>query len=178
MPPEAFPAAASRLCTACGVCCDGTMFQIVRMQPGDSPAELGRLGLKIRCRDGEFFMEQPCAALSERRCTVYEKRPVRCRLFHCQQLRRVESGDADEEEAMNLILETRGMVEQVRSLIEQCGLREDGRSLTERFERVMSTPVNETLEPEMAAVRENLEGMMRKLKMQLNHEFRPPPGAP
>ena len=115
------------------------MFQIVRMQPGDSPAELGRLGLKIRCREGEFFMEQPCAALSERRCTVYEKRPVRCRLFHCQQLRRVESGDAEEAEAMNLILETRGMVEQVRSLIEQCGLREDGRSLTERFERVMST---------------------------------------
>ena len=48
-------AIASRLCAACGMCCDGTMFQIVRMQPGDSAAELGRLGLKIRCRDGEFF---------------------------------------------------------------------------------------------------------------------------
>ncbi|MDH4451559.1 MAG: YkgJ family cysteine cluster protein, partial [Verrucomicrobiota bacterium] len=81
-----FPAAASRLCTACGMCCDGTMFQIVKLQPGDSAAELGRLGLKIRSRGGAFHMEQPCAALKELRCTVYDKRPTRCRLFHCQQL--------------------------------------------------------------------------------------------
>jgi Fe-S-cluster containining protein len=174
---EDFTEAASRLCTACGMCCDGTLFQIVRMQPGDSPAELGRLGLKMRCRDGEFFMEQPCSALRENCCTVYEKRPARCRLFHCQQLRRVESGDAQEAEAMAMIVETRELVERVRGLIERCGLREDGQSLQERFERVMSTPIHETLEPEMAAVRENLENAMQKLRMRINREFRPPPGA-
>ena len=153
------------------------MFQIVRMQPGDSPAELGRLGLKIRCRDGEFFMEQPCAALRENGCTVYEKRPTRCRLFHCQQLRRVESGDTTEQAAMALIVETRKLVDQVRSLIEQNGLRDDGQALFERFERVMSTPVDAQLEPELAAVREDLENAMRKLRLRINHEFRPPPGA-
>lgn len=79
---------------------------------------------------------------------------------------------------MAMIVETRELVEQVRSLIEQCGLREDGQSLQERFERVMSTPINATLEPEMAAVRENLEVTMRNLKLQLNREFRPPPGTP
>jgi hypothetical protein len=177
MSAENFTEAASRLCAACGMCCDGTMFQIVRMQPGDSPAELGRLGLKIRCRDGEFFMEQPCAALRENCCTVYEKRPTRCRLFHCQQLRRVESGDATEQAAMALIVETRKLVDQVRSLIEQNGLREDGQALFERFERVMSTPVDAQLEPELAAVREDLENAMRQLRLRINHEFRPPPGA-
>lgn len=170
--------AASRLCAACGMCCDGTMFQVVRMQTGDVPAELGRLGLKIRCRDGEYFMEQPCSGLREKRCTVYERRPMRCRLFNCQQLGRLENGETTEAEAMTMIVETRTLVEQVRGLIEQCGLREDGQALAERYERVMSTPVNATLEPELIAVREDLEERMRELKLQLNREFRLPPGAP
>ncbi len=169
--------AASRLCAACGMCCDGTMFQIVRMQPGEVPAELGRLGLKIRCRDGEYYMEQPCSGLREKRCTVYEQRPVRCRLFNCQQLGRVERGETPEAEAMAMIVETRALVERVRGLIEQCGLREDGQALPERYERVMSTPVNAALEPDLVAVREELEETMRKLKLQLNREFRLPPNS-
>ncbi|MDB6003114.1 MAG: Flagellin N-methylase [Prosthecobacter sp.] len=171
-------AVASRLCAACGMCCDGTMFQIVRMQPGDVPAELGKLGLKIRCRDGEYFMEQPCSALRENCCTVYEQRPLRCRLFNCQQLGRVENGETTESEAMAVILETRTLVERVRGLIEQCGLREDGQALPERFERVIFTPVNATLEPELVTVREKLDATMRTLKLQLNREFRLPPGPP
>lgn len=177
MIPEEFPAAATRLCAACGMCCDGTMFQIVRMQPGEVPAELGKLGLKIRCRDGEYYMEQPCSALREKRCTVYEQRPVRCRLFNCQQLGRVERGETTEPEAMAMIIETRALVEKVRGLIEQCGLREDGQALVERYERVASTPVNQALEPELVAVREELDEVMRKLKLRLNREFRLPPNS-
>lgn len=177
MIPEEFPAAATRLCAACGMCCDGTMFQIVRMQPGDVPAELGKLGLKIRCRDGEYYMEQPCSALREKRCTVYEQRPVRCQLFNCQQLGRVERGETTEPEAMAMIIETRALVEKVRGLIEQCGLREDGQALVERYERVASTPVNRALEPELVAVREELDEVMRKLKLRLNREFRLPPNS-
>jgi len=168
---------AAHLCAACGMCCDGTMFQIVRMQPGEVPAELAKLGLKIRCRDGEFFMEQPCSALREKRCTVYEQRPVRCRLFNCQQLGRVERGETTETEAMAMIVETRALVERVRGLIEQCGLREDGQALVERYERVASTPLNQELEPELVAVRAELEETMRKLKLQLNREFRLPPNS-
>ncbi|WP_395735531.1 YkgJ family cysteine cluster protein [Prosthecobacter sp.] len=175
MIPEEFPATAARLCAACGMCCDGTMFQIVRMQPGEVPAELGRLGLKMRCRDGEYFMEQPCSALVEKRCTIYEKRPVRCRLFNCQQLGKVERGESAAAEAMAMIVETRSMVERVKNLIEQCGLREDGQDLVTRYERVMHTPVNEALEPEMVSVREELDETMRKLKLRLNREFRVPP---
>jgi hypothetical protein len=177
MIPEEFPAAATRLCAACGMCCDGTMFQIARMQPGEVPAELGKLGLKIRCRDGEYYMEQPCSALREKRCTVYEQRPVRCRLFNCQQLGRVERGETTESEAMTMIIETRALVEKVRGLIEQCGLREDGQALVERYERVASTPVNHALEPELVEVRADLEETMRKLKLELNREFRLPPGS-
>lgn len=177
MQSASFTEAATRLCGACGMCCDGTMFQIVRMQPGEVPAKLGKLGLKIRCRDGEYYMEQPCSALREKRCTVYQQRPVRCRLFNCQQLGRLERSETTEAETMRLIVETRAMVERVKELIEQCGLREDGQALVERFERVTSTPVNETLEPELISVREELDETMRTLKLRLNREFRLPPNC-
>jgi hypothetical protein len=169
---------AARLCAVCGMCCDGTMFQIVRMQPGEVPAELAKLGLKIRCRDGEYFMEQPCSGLRDKRCTVYEQRPVRCRLFNCQQLGRLEKDETTEVEALAMIVETRALVERVRGLIEQCGLREDGQALVERYERVASTPLNQELEPEMVALREELQERMRELKLQLIREFRLPPGTP
>lgn len=169
---EAYAATASRLCTACGMCCDGTMFQIVRMQPGDKPAELGRLGMRIRSQGGEFHMEQPCAALVELRCTLYDHRPTRCRLFNCQQLLRVEAGMISEAEAEATITETRGLVRHVRGLIEQAGLREDGQALAARYERLMSTPVNAALEPEMVPVREELERQMQLLRVILNRDFR------
>ncbi|MBN8420849.1 MAG: YkgJ family cysteine cluster protein [Verrucomicrobia bacterium] len=177
MQSSTFTEAATRLCAACGMCCDGTMFQIVRMQPGEVPAKLGKMGLKIRCRDGEYYMEQPCSALVEKRCTVYEQRPVRCRLFNCQQLGRLESGETAEDDVMRMIVETRAMVERVKGLIEQCGLREDGQALVERHERVMSTPVNEALEPELLSVREELDETMRRLRLRLNREFRLPPNS-
>lgn len=151
------------------------MFQIVKMQPGDCAAELGKLGLKVRCREGEFHMEQPCAALKERTCTVYQKRPTRCRLFHCQQLRLLEAGETTEEAAMALIVETQAQAAHVRELIEQNGLREDGQALLDRFERVMSTPVDAKLEPELAIAREELNNAMRQLRLVINREFRPPP---
>ena len=76
-----------------------------------------------------------------------------------------------------MIIETRALVEKVRGLIEQCGLREDGQALVERYERVASTPVNQALEPELVAVREELDEVMRKLKLRLNREFRLPPNS-
>ncbi len=167
-------AAATRLCTACGMCCDGTMFQIVRMQPGDAPAELGRLGMKIRCQDGAFHMEQPCAALVERRCQIYARRPTRCRLFNCQQIVRLEAGTVTEAEVAKMVAGTLELVRQVRDLIERGGLREDGQALAERYERLMSTPVNVTLEPEMVPLREELERQMKKLRALLTREFRVP----
>lgn len=170
-----FAAAATRLCTACGMCCDGTMFQVVKMQPGDCAADLARLGMRIRSKGGEFHMEQPCAALKELRCTIYESRPTRCRLFHCQQLRLLEAGDTGEAAAMALINETRALAAEVRELIVQNGLREDGQALVDRFERVMSTPVDATLEPELASLRADLDRAMCKLRVIINREFRPPP---
>ncbi|WP_162008309.1 hypothetical protein, partial [Xylella fastidiosa] len=59
---------------------------------------------------------------------------------------------------------------------EESGLREDGQALQERYERVMATPVNAALEPEMAVVRERLVREMAVLKGVLRREFMLRPG--
>ncbi|MBL9131438.1 MAG: YkgJ family cysteine cluster protein [Verrucomicrobiaceae bacterium] len=168
-------AAASRLCAACGMCCDGTMFQIVRMQTGDSPAALMRLGMRIRRKGGEFLMEQPCAGLCERRCTIYESRPARCRAFFCQQLRLLEEKAITEAEALTKIEHTRGLAERVRALIAQSGHREDGTPLQEQYDRVTAVRVDPNWEPEQVEVRDELESTMQELKVILRRDFMPPP---
>lgn len=173
---EEVAAAASRLCTACGLCCDGSLFQIVRMQPGDAPTVLMKLGMRIRCKDGEFLMEQPCAALRGKCCSIYEQRPERCRKFACQQLMRLEQTAITEGDALVMIASTRVLVDRVRWLIAQSGYREDGQPLQEQYDRVTAMRVDLSLEPELVVVREELEAAMRELKLRLAREFLPPPG--
>lgn len=170
-------AAASRLCLSCGLCCDGTLFQIVRMQPEDSPAELAAIGLRIRHRDSDVWMEQPCAALKRLCCTVYEQRPVRCRKFQCQQLTRLAAGEIDEGDALVRIADTRRLADRVRHLLAQSGYREDGAPLQEQFDRLSSTRIDPELEPELAEIRQHLEAAMRELKLSLARNFLPPPGT-
>ena len=168
-------AAASRLCLACGLCCDGTLFQIVRMQPEDSPDQLAALGLRIRHRGTDCWMEQPCAALKRLCCTVYDQRPVRCRKFHCQQLARLAAGEIDEGDALVLIADTRRLADRVRQLLAESGYREDGTPLQEQFDRLTSTRIDPHLEPELAETRHHLETAMRELKLRLARDFLPPP---
>lgn len=174
--PDSAAAVASRLCAACGMCCDGTMFQIVRMQPGDSPAALMKLGMRIRRKEGEFHMEQPCAGLHERRCTLYEQRPTRCRAFLCQQLRLLERGEISALEAVAKIEHTRALADRVKSLIAQNGHRDDGAPLQEQFDRVTAVRADPSWEPEMVETRRVLEEAMHELKTILRRDFLPPPG--
>jgi hypothetical protein len=58
----------SQLCLACGLCCDGTLFADVELQPGDSADRLRELGQKLpQGKDAEgkpvHKFAQPCPAL-------------------------------------------------------------------------------------------------------------------
>jgi hypothetical protein len=78
------------LCQACGLCCDGSLFGRVDLEPDEvEPAR--RHGLHV-LDDGRCF-EQPCAALVPldavaelpgRACSTYEHRPASCRRFVCR----------------------------------------------------------------------------------------------
>ncbi|MBK8092022.1 MAG: alcohol dehydrogenase catalytic domain-containing protein [Verrucomicrobiaceae bacterium] len=165
--------AASRLCAACGMCCDGTLFQIVRMQPSDRPGRLMELGARIRRKNGESFMEQPCAALRQGGCSIYSERPVRCRAFRCEQLRRLELHARTEAECLSSIRSARALVERVKGLLEECGQRDDGSALVEQYERAIATRPSPHLEPEMTKNRQLLDVAMHDLKSMLNHDFHP-----
>jgi uncharacterized protein len=73
------------LCRSCGLCCDGSLFGRVSLEP-DEVSGARKKHLRVLERGGAF--DQPCSALStlgERRaCSVYSDRPRACRAFACR----------------------------------------------------------------------------------------------
>jgi uncharacterized protein len=173
MSSEAFNASAARLCTSCGMCCDGTLFHLVRLQPSDSAGFLNSLGLKLSKKKGQHCFEQPCRMLKERQCTIYEGRPERCRLFECKLLKRLADGAITEAHAQSTIFEVRRQVATLLDLIEQSGHHNQRQPLTIRYERVVAEPVNADWDPEAFEVRQQLTWQMKELQKQLAAEFRP-----
>ena len=62
-----------QLCLACGLCCDGTLFDLVKLEASDDAAKLKTLGLPVKVSRGKTPVArfpQPCAALSVPNGTV------------------------------------------------------------------------------------------------------------
>ncbi|MBL8909080.1 MAG: YkgJ family cysteine cluster protein [Archangium sp.] len=88
------------LCLSCGLCCDGTMFTLVRLDEG----EADRLEGRVKLTEDRVHLQQPCVALkSDRCCAVYEDRPKICRAYRCLALSGLESGRMTATEAQELI---------------------------------------------------------------------------
>ena len=98
---------ATRLCTACGMCCDGTIFGFVPTDEEDRqrlPAEI----FTFETNGEKLGFFQPCAALQGTLCSVYAERPATCRKFSCRVLTRMTAGELDFDSA-------KGLIEQARS---------------------------------------------------------------
>lgn len=161
------PESAARLCAACGMCCDGTLFHAVTLRPGDSGRALAAAGLKVKRKAGESFFAQPCPAHHATRCAIYDVRPARCRDFSCRQLRRLGAGEIGESEAMARILEARAGVERVRRLMDRLAETNPRRALARRVANALTDAP-----PEMSALRDELAAAMRGLEALLAREFR------
>jgi hypothetical protein len=166
-----FSSSASRLCAACGMCCNGVMFHIVRLQPGDSAKALGALGLKVKRKRGQCHFAQPCAAHRDSQCSIYAVRPGRCRAFECRQLQRVAAGEITEAAAREKIAEVRQLVAEVNALLLRAGGGNLKRPLTQRCETVMADPIAPETRRELAHVKE-------KLDVLLVQDFRVEPAVP
>jgi Fe-S-cluster containining protein len=162
--------AASRLCAACGMCCDGVLFHSVVLQPGDSARALSALGLKIKRRGGPHFL-QPCSAHQDSHCAIYEQRPARCRLFNCRQLLRVATGEITEGMAFDKIREARENVHRVNSLMQRTGETNPRRALAQRYSNLMTDPPAAS---EAAELHTELQSAMRDLESLLEKDFRVP----
>jgi Fe-S-cluster containining protein len=169
----ALPSIAARLCSQCGMCCNGVMFHRVRLQPADSPKELAALGLKLKRKRGQHYLLQPCPAFRETHCSIYMSRPQRCRLFECRQLQRVNAGEITEAMALEKIREVKGRVGQVSDLLDQVDETTDAKKpLMKRCENVLAEPLEPAADDEAREFQRRLTLAMQELDKMLDEEFR------
>ncbi len=128
-----------QLCLACGLCCDGTLFDNVRLGPGDDAKKLKELGLPVsvsRSRTPVTHFRQPCAALcANRTCRLYADRPVQCRTFECGVFKGAQAGRIKHPAALRLVKQARRRADKVRRLLRELGDTEEHLPLSERFRR-------------------------------------------
>jgi hypothetical protein len=162
---------ASRLCAACGMCCNGVLFHIVRLQAGESPKAMAALGLKVKRKRGESHVTQPCAAHCDSQCVIYASRPQRCRAFACRQLQRVASGEISEAMARDKISEAVQLVAQVDALLLLAGGGNLKKPLTQRCETALAEPH----EPSLLETKSEIRRLKAKLDALLEQDFRTEP---
>lgn len=110
----------ARLCTACGACCNGTIFDEVPLLREE--VELGkRLSLPIVPAGDEAVMSLPCPRLAGATCTIYEDRPSTCRTYRCGLLVDVEAGRVAVGEALDRVDALRVAAERVRAELPDLG---------------------------------------------------------
>jgi uncharacterized protein len=89
----------SDICTQCGMCCDGTLFNHAKIIDDADAVAVEGLGLTILTKeDKKRYFPQPCACFKTC-CTVYERRPKVCISFYCAPLKKVRNNEMDLKEA-------------------------------------------------------------------------------
>ena len=161
----------SRLCAACGLCCNGVLFRDVELQPSDQATRLEALGLALTTKRNTLRFQQPCVCLEGKLCRIYDERPTRCRTFECRLLQREASGELTFETASALIARTRQQVEQVLKLLRQSGQRDEHLPLSRRYAKVMRQPIDLAHDEEKIESRAKLMLAVEGLMQVLHREF-------
>ena len=100
--------ASETLCASCGLCCDGTLFSWVRLEPSERAwAERLRLPLIDKGESKAFL--QPCACFDGARCTSYADKPMRCGNYRCKLLKSLEAGETTLTDALATVTTTKAL---------------------------------------------------------------------
>lgn len=155
-------AVSENICRSCGMCCDGTLFDVGRIEAVDDLAALTAAGLSVRERRGIPVFEQPCECFRGDACGIYPVRPVRCQQFRCRVLEDLADGRLSIEEAHNRVS---GALKWRRALVEHLGERFGGsaRSLVARWRVFKSGPPDQ-----------DTELVFGGFLALINRQFRPP----
>jgi hypothetical protein len=119
MMPPAAPGRAegSRLCLACGLCCQGLLHARARLQDHEA-GTAHRLGLPVVATEpGNAAFSLPCPRHQENRCTVYDERPSPCGGYQCGVLQRYLSGDATLAASLAIVQRTQELTASLRRRI-------------------------------------------------------------
>ncbi len=157
------------------MCCDGTLFDGVQLEPGDDARHLQALGLPVvvfRARNPIARFAQPCAALcADRACRLYADRPRQCRIFECGVFKKAKAGAIDHAAALRLVTKGRRLADRVRRLLRRLGDDEEDCSIGERFHRMQCRM--EAKNPGAAALATfaDLSLAVHRLKLLVQEEF-------
>jgi Fe-S-cluster containining protein len=170
-----------QLCLNCGLCCDGTLFDGVQLEPDENAGKLKSLGLPVKVSRGKAPVTrfpQPCAALcTDRTCRLYQARPKQCRIFECGVYKDLHAGRTTLAAALRLVRSARRRADKIRRLIRELGETDDFRSLGERFHRLQEHMEHGSPDQADLAKFADLSLDVHRLKLQAHARFytRPEP---
>lgn len=161
------------ICVGCGMCCDGSMYRHVEVEPADPVGPLKAAGIELHTIDGATAFRQPCSSFGDGCCAIYENRPTVCREYRCLLLRRHEAGEVSLEDALALIARATGLRDEVRAgLATYLGPTQP--SALEDLYRLLLAKLD--AEPDPAAARAEHAGFLMSiaaLRVILSREFEP-----
>ncbi len=117
---------ASDLCVACGLCCDGSIYARVSLEPEEIEPAAAE-GLEVFARDDKPFFKLGCPRLDGTACQIYERRPLRCRSFRCVLLHRLDTGDIQIDEAVAVATEARRLADHADAIDDRLESRASAR---------------------------------------------------
>ncbi|HEY8994157.1 MAG TPA: YkgJ family cysteine cluster protein [Lacunisphaera sp.] len=171
-----------QLCLACGLCCDGSLFDGVQLEEGDDAKHLKALGLPVafsRGRNPVARFPQPCSALcTDRTCRLYADRPRQCRIFECGVFKEMQAGRTEFATALRLVQKTRRQADRVRRLMVRLGETDEHRALGERFHRLQCRMEAEPTDDTARALFADLSLAVHRLKLLAHDKFYTRPPAP
>ena len=101
----------SDICTACGMCCDGTLFSYVEITQEEENL-LADNGFEVSInKDKEHQFEQPCPKLISGCCSFYQSRPQSCRAYSCYLIQEVSDGDISAHQALDTVADLQAQIQ-------------------------------------------------------------------
>lgn len=161
----------ARLCPNCALCCNGVLFDDVRLRATDNPRRLQALGVPLQKRGSSQRFAQPCLCLQKNLCRIYADRPERCRTFECRVLQRSMAGELKESEALKIIRQAQKKAERVRRILRQLGDKDESVPLSKRYQSMMQQPIDLSADERLVNLRGELMLAVGELAGTLEGEF-------
>ena len=97
------------LCVQCGICCDNTLFDIVKLIEGEAQRFPSLPKKEV---EGHEYFVLPCPHFDSC-CTIYMDTPSVCKSFRCQLLKDFSDDKRTKERSLLIIKETKAFRDQI-----------------------------------------------------------------
>jgi uncharacterized protein len=153
------PLSSSDLCVACGLCCDGSVFNMLLLAPDEVTHAIAN-GLPVTDDGYGIGFWHPCPRLAGTCCTIYDARPGGCRTYRCELLTAFEAGKIDAATAHADVAQARAAAQAVHAALAHPSIPQFRRAM------VMSEEAGEPVPRSEARTR------LAELDAILNRDFR------